>query len=126
MTIRAIQLEGVTTAAPFYSPAILAQGQQILFISGQGPKDYEADIETQIRETFEQIRSIVEAAGGGMGNITMIRAYFLNMARDLAAFRKVRQEFLVEPYPAATAVGVTELAVPGLQVEIEAVAVLDA
>ena len=60
-----------------------------------------------------------------MGNITMIRVYFLNMARDLAAFRKVRQEFLVEPYPAATAVGVTELAVPGLQVEIEAVAVLD-
>ncbi len=92
----------------------------MLFISGQGPKNYEADIEAQIRETFEQIRSIVEAAGGGMGNITMIRAYFLNMARDLAAFRKVRQEFLVEPYPAATAVGVTELAVPGLQVEIEA------
>jgi len=51
--MRAIQPEGVATAAPFYSPAILAQGQQVLFISGQGPRDYEADIETQIRETFE-------------------------------------------------------------------------
>ena len=125
MTIRVIQPEGVTTAAPFYSPAVLAQGQQVLFISGQGPKNYEADIEIQIRETFEQIRSIVEAAGGAMGDITMIRVYFLDMSRDLEAFRKVRQEFLVEPYPAATAVGVTELAVHGLQVEIEAVAVLD-
>jgi len=48
-----------------------------------------------------------------MGDITMIWAYFLDMNRDLEAFRKVRQEFLVEPYPAATAVGVMELAVPG-------------
>lgn len=115
----------VQTAAPGYSPAILAAGGRLLFISGQGPRDMEADVETQIRQTFEQIRELVHAAGGSIRHIVMIRAYFLNMARDLAAFRKVRQEFLVEPFPAATAVGVTELAVPGLQVEIEAVAVLD-
>ena len=53
MTIQAIQPEGVTTAAPFYSPAILAKGQQVLFISGQGPKNYEADIKTQIRDHFQ-------------------------------------------------------------------------
>jgi enamine deaminase RidA (YjgF/YER057c/UK114 family) len=121
----AIQPAGVTTAAPFYSPAVLAEGRRLLFISGQGPRDVNADIETQIRQTFEQIRSIVEAAGGGMGNLVMIRAYFLNMERDLATFRQVRQEFLSTPYPAATAVGVTELAVSGWQVEIEAAAVLD-
>ncbi len=115
----------VQTAAPGYSPAILAEGGKLLFISGQGPRDMEADVETQLRQTFVQIRELVDAAGGSMRHIVMIRAYFLNMARDLAAFRKVRQEFLVEPFPAATAVGVTELAVPGLQVEIEAVAVLD-
>ena len=62
----------------------------MLFISGQGPQDYEADIGTQIRETFEQILSIAEDAGGTMGDITMIRAYFLDMDRDLEAFHKVR------------------------------------
>ena len=124
MTTRAIEPEGVATAATYYSPAILAEGQRLLFISGQGPKDYEADIETQIRQTFENICTIVETAGGTMASITMIRVYFLNMGRDLEVFRKVRQEFLVEPFPAATAVGVTELAVPGLQVEIAAIAVL--
>ena len=61
--MRAIQLEGVATAATFCSPAILAQSQQVLFISGQGPRDYEADIETQIRETFEQILPIPEEPG---------------------------------------------------------------
>jgi hypothetical protein len=34
-----------------------------------------------------------------------------------------RQDFLVEPFPASTAVGVIELAVPNLQIEIDAVAV---
>ncbi len=125
MKSTAIQPTGVTTAASFYSPAVLAAGGRLLFISGQGPRDYEVAIEEQIRQTFEQIQTIVAAAGGSWQNVVMIRAYFLNMARDLAAFRKVRQEFLVEPYPAATAVGVSELAVPGLEVEIEAVAVLD-
>ncbi len=124
MQSKAIQPPGVETAAPYYSPAILAQGGQLLFISGQGPRNYDTDIESQIRETFEQIQAIVEAAGGSMRSIVMIRAYFLDMARDLPVFRKVRQEFLVEPYPAATAVGTSELAVPKLQVEIEAVAVL--
>jgi enamine deaminase RidA (YjgF/YER057c/UK114 family) len=125
MKSEAIQPAGVKTAAPFYSPAIRAEGGRLLFISGQGPTDINADTETQVRQTFEQIRSIVQGAGGDMGNIVMIRAYFLNMERDLLTVRKVRQEFLVEPYPASTAVGVTELAVPGWQVEIEATAVLD-
>jgi enamine deaminase RidA (YjgF/YER057c/UK114 family) len=124
MKSKVIHPVDVQTAAPGYSPAILAAGGKLLFISGQGPRDMEADVETQIRQTFEQIRELVDAAGGSMRHIVMIRAYFLNMARDLAVYRKVRQEFLVEPFPAATAVGVTELAVPGLQVEIEAVAVL--
>ena len=125
MNSKAIQPAGVTTAAPFYSPAVLADGGRLLFVSGQGPKDLQADVETQIRQTFEQIATILQAAGGGIGNVVMIRAYFINLQRDLAAFRQVRQEFLVEPYPAATIVGVTELAVPDLQVEVEAVAMLD-
>jgi enamine deaminase RidA (YjgF/YER057c/UK114 family) len=54
----------------------------------------------------------------------MIRAYFVHLARDLPVLRKVRQDYLSEPYPASTAVGVTELAVPGLEIEIEAIAVV--
>ena len=124
MKIEAIQPETVATAAPFYSPAIRAEGSGLLFISGQGPRDLNADMQTQFRQTFEQIQTLVTAAGGTLANVTMLRAYFLNLARDLETFRKVRQEFLVAPYPASTAVGVTELAVPGLEFEIEAVAVL--
>ncbi len=107
-----------------YTPGILAEGQRLVFISGQGPRDYNADMETQFRQTFERIKVILEQAGGSMRNLVILRAYFVHFSRDLPAYRKVRKEFLVMPYPASTAVGVTELAPPGNQIEIEGVAVL--
>jgi enamine deaminase RidA (YjgF/YER057c/UK114 family) len=101
-----------------------ARRQRLVFISGQGPRDFNADMETQFRQTFERIKLILEQAGGSMKNIVILRAYFVHFSRDLAVYRKVRKEYLVQPYPASTAVGVTELAPPGNQIEIEAVAVL--
>jgi enamine deaminase RidA (YjgF/YER057c/UK114 family) len=121
---KGIYPSNVKAADAFYSPAILAQGRQTLFISGQGPDDYDADMETQIRQTLEKIGILLEEAGGSWGNVVIVRSFFVHLLRDLAAFRKVRQEFYVKPYPASTAVGTPELAIPGLEVEIEAVAVL--
>ena len=46
------------------------------------------------------------------------------MLRDLPLYRKVRKDYLIDPYPASTALGTPELAIPGLELEIEAVAVL--
>src|SRR6516165_6331595 len=42
-----------------YTPGILAEGQRLVFISGQGPRDYNADMETQFRQTFERIKVIL-------------------------------------------------------------------
>ena len=49
---------------------------------------------------------------------------FVHLKRDLPTYRKVRMDYLLKPYPASTALGVTELAIPGLEIEIEAVAIL--
>lgn len=119
-----LQPDGAPAADVGYTPAILAEGRRLLFISGQGPRDYNADMETQFRQTFERIQLILEQAGGTMANLAILRAYFVHFRRDLPVYRKVRKEFLVKPYPASTAVGVTELAPEGNQIEIEAVAVL--
>ncbi len=122
--IQALQPGGAPAAAPGYSPGILASGGRIVVVSGQGPEDLSADMETQVRQTFDRIRLILEAAGGSLRDVVMLRVYFRNLARDLPAYRKVRQEYFSEPFPASTAVGVTELAVEGLDIEIEAVAVV--
>ena len=124
MKLTGLHPEGAPAADVGYTPGILAEGQRLVFISGQGPRDYHADMETQFRQTFERISLILEQAGGTMANIAILRAYFVHFSRDLPVYRKVRKEFLVKPYPASTAVGVTELAPEGNQIEIEAVAVL--
>ena len=116
--------EGAPAAAAGYSPALSAQGQRILLISGQGPKDRSADMETQIRQTMDKLGILLKAAGASFANVVMIRTYWLHLQRDLEIYRKVRRDYLIEPYPASTAVGVTELATPDLELEIEAVAVL--
>jgi len=121
---RALRPKGAPSADSGYSPAILAQGQQMLFISGQGPEDISADMETQIRQTFDRIGLLLEATGATFANVVIIRSFWVHMLRDLEIYRKVRKDYLVEPYPASTAVGTPELAIPGLELEIEAVAVL--
>ena len=122
--LRGIFPESVKAAHPTYSPGILASGSKVLFISGQGPRDYSADPETQVRQTMENICAVLAAAGASWKNVVMVRSYFVNMKRDLPHFRKVRAEFFASPPPASTAVGVTELAIDGLEIEIEAIAII--
>lgn len=121
---QALHPEGAPAADIGYSPAILAEGKKVLMISGQGPKDQKADMETQIRQTLDKIGLLLKAAGGSWANVVMVRHYWLHFNRDLPIFRKIRREYFVEPYPASTGVGVSELAGPDLQLEIEVVAVL--
>ena len=123
MKISAVSVSDVPPADATYSTAILAEADKLLIISGQVPRDMQAGPETQIRQVLEAIEKILAQAGGSFKNVVMLRSYFVDMGRDLPIFRKVRREFLAEPFPASTAVGVTELALANQQVEIEAVAV---
>lgn len=121
---RALHPSGAPAADSGYSPAVVGTGQQMLFISGQGPEDLKADMETQVRQTFDRIGLLLEAAGATFANVVILRSYWVHMLRDLPIYRKVRKDYLVKPYPASTAVGTPELAIPGLELEIEAVALL--
>jgi enamine deaminase RidA (YjgF/YER057c/UK114 family) len=122
--LQALAPAGAPAAAKGYSPGILASGNRVVFVSGQGPADLTADMETQIRQTFDRIGLILQAGGASFRQVAIIRAYFVHLARDLPAYRKVRLDYLTEPFPASTAVGVPELAIAGLDVEIEAIAIV--
>ncbi len=115
---------GAPAAATGYSPGLAVSGGRIVVVSGQGPDDIHADMETQIRQTFQRIGRVLTQGGASFEHVVMLRAYFVHLSRDLPHYRKVRKEFLKQPYPASTTVGTTELAVPGLEVEIEAIAVI--
>jgi enamine deaminase RidA (YjgF/YER057c/UK114 family) len=46
----------------------------------------------------------------------------VELQKNTAAMAKVKDEFIKEPYPASTWIGITELVIPGARAEIKVVA----
>jgi enamine deaminase RidA (YjgF/YER057c/UK114 family) len=64
----------------------------------------------------------LRVAGLGFEHVVDMTSYHVGLRRHLTAFVKVKDEFISEPYPAWTAIGVTELITEGTLVEIRAIA----
>lgn len=100
----------------------------ILFISGQAPISAdgqlvgEGDFETQVRQVFANLQTVLEGAGMGFDAIVKLTVYLTEMGR-LRDYTRIKGEFLTGPQPASTAVGVNALARPEMMVEVEAIAV---
>ena len=116
-----------------FSQAVVASGRRTLYVSGQTAWDSDkrlvggADLEAQATKAFENLKLVVEAAGGGLGNVVSLRIYIVDYRADKAAAvgSVFRSYFSGEDKPAATWVGVASLADPGFLIEVEATAVLD-
>ena len=67
----------------------------------------------------------LEAAGLRLEQIVDLTTYHVDLRKHLAAFLIVKDEFIEEPYPTWTAVGVSELITPGTLLEIRIVAQRD-
>lgn len=80
------------------------------------------DPEAQFATAFEALRDILRAAGADLPDLVEITTYHVDMARHMEAFTRVKDRYITAPYPAWTAIGVSELAVPGGLMEIRAVA----
>ncbi len=113
-----------------YSEAVATEGGRTIWLAGQTAitdptgKDIKGDAEAQARTAFAQIDEVLKRAGGSLKNIVNLTVYLTDV-RNGAAFQKVRAEMFPDKnYPASAQVTVTALAVPGMLVEIQAVAVI--
>ena len=77
----------------------------------------------QARLAFEGVKRVLAAAGANLADVVELTTFHTDLRGEMAAFAQVKDEFFPDNYPAWTAVGVTQLAVEGLLVEIRAVAV---
>lgn len=105
------------------SPGVESNG--LLFLTGMtGHREQGAssDAETQIREAFGKIESVLTEAGLKMSDLVEMTTYHVGMAEHIETFRRVRDEFVVEPYPAWTAIEVIGLIDEGTIVEIRVIA----
>lgn len=80
-------------------------------------------IEAQARLTFENLRRAVQAAGGGMQDVTQVLIHMTDVA-DMPAIDNVYREFFEAPYPNRSSAAVAALVVPGMKIEIVAYAAL--
>lgn len=102
----------------------------MLYIAGQVALDEElrivgpGDAEAQARQTWRNIKTVVEAAGGKVSDVVRVTTYVADLA-DVEAIHRVRREFFPEgDFPAATVVQAAKLGLPGLLLETEAFAII--
>lgn len=116
--------EGIYQSMKF-SQAVKAGN--FVFVSGQVGVDvtFKAaeGIENQTRLAFQNLKRVLEKSGATLGDIVELVTYHRSM-KELKGFAKVKNEFIAEDFPAWTAVGVTELVMPELLVEIRATALI--
>jgi len=115
---------------PFgYAHAI--QIDNTIYISGQIPLDEEMNVvgknsmAAQTEQVYENLKKVIEDAGGTMRNIVMLNIYCTDLEAYDKETRHLRKKYFGDYYPATTAVEVKRLYRREYMIEVEAVAVLD-
>jgi 2-iminobutanoate/2-iminopropanoate deaminase len=107
-----------------YSAAI--ESGDTLYISGQIPLDgatgklVEGDISAQAKQSMENLKALLEAAGLSFGHVVKTTIFLTSMG-DFAAVNEVYKAYVSEPHPARSTIAVAALPM-GAKVEIEMVA----
>jgi enamine deaminase RidA (YjgF/YER057c/UK114 family) len=81
------------------------------------------DPELQFLAAWENLRIVLDAGGCGFEDVVDMTTYHLDMQRYMPLFRSVKDRVFPRNTCAWTCIGVSELARPGLLVEIKCVAV---
>jgi 2-iminobutanoate/2-iminopropanoate deaminase len=97
-----------------------------VFVSGQIPLDaatgklVEGDISAQARQSLENVKAILDAAGLTFADVVKTTIFLTSMG-DFAAVNEVYKTYVGEPYPARSTIAVAALPM-GAKVEIEMIA----
>lgn len=105
--------------------ASAVKSSDLLLCSGQigtGTDGIPDSAEEEFQNAWKAVGRVLKEAGLTFDDILEYTSYHVNMHDHLGKFMKVRDEFLSEPWPAWTAIGITELAIPGARVEIRVTA----
>jgi enamine deaminase RidA (YjgF/YER057c/UK114 family) len=129
MSRKTIQPNSLNDPRPRYSQGILTEGGKVLFIAGQTASDKDGnvvgkgDIKAQTRQVFQNIKSVLEAAGGSFDNVVMTTTYITDR-KYREGYNEVRRDIYQQDPPTSTLVIVSGLANPDYLIEIASIAVL--
>lgn len=113
-----------------FEPYALSQGFRVgdlVIVSGQAALDEQGrivgagDFDAQAEQTFRNLSRVLEAGGSSLERIVKVTIFLTDMA-NFPKIVELRKRWFSPPYPADTIVEVSSLALPELEIEIEAIA----
>jgi enamine deaminase RidA (YjgF/YER057c/UK114 family) len=108
-----------------YAPAVKVG--DMLFCAGQVGRTSDLQViedpEQQFISAWENLAQVLEAGGCTFEDVVDMTTYHVDMSQHMAVFREVKNRMFPKGHCAWTCIGVSELAHPGLLVEIKCVAV---
>lgn len=124
------EIRQVATDPDPYAPYRISQAIRfgdLVFVSGQAAIDENGlvgvgDFDAQADQAFRNLQAVLKAAGSGLDRVLKVTIFLTDMAANFPKIVDLRGRWFSEPYPADTIVEVTSLALPELEIEIEAVA----
>ena len=106
---------------------------KMIFLAGVGAEDengkggdilYKGDFAAQCKYAYDKIRRALEKHGAGFGDVVKVVSYVTDM-RYQADYGKCRSEaFGTAPPPAHTLLNITQLAWPGMMLEVDVTAMV--
>lgn len=104
-----------------YTPVVVCEG--LIFVCGQIGRTpanelLADDIEVQARQTFENLRNCLAAAGATLADVIKVNAYLRDWS-DFQRFNDVYREYFTEPFPVRTTV---PSPFPVIRLEVDCVA----
>ena len=113
-----------------YSHVVSVEPRRLIFVSGQLARDKEGrvvgvgDMRAQLRQTLENVRAALEAAGASLSDLVRTNTYVTDID-EYFRHTDVRMEYYSHAMPTSTTVEVRRLAQPELMIEIDAIAAVE-
>lgn len=113
----------------------------LLFLSGLGPRQkgtdqipgveldsagkvVSHDIEAQCHSVFQNVRTVLEAAGSSWDRLVDVTVFLTHMKQDFAIYNRVYAEYFSDNQPCRTTVEIRSLPTP-IAIELKCIATID-
>ena len=113
----------------------------LLFLSGLGPRQKNSDqipgveldsegnitshdIEAQCHSVFQNVRTVLEAAGSSWERIVDVTVFLTHMNQDFATYNRIYAEYFADNQPCRTTVEIRSLPTP-IAIELKCIATID-
>ena len=113
-----------------YSPAVVTEGGRVVWMAGQTAavdgdgKDISGNFEAQARRVFALMDQTLRRAGGTLADLVTMTV-FIKDPRHGDRFVEIRREmFSAGRFPGSALITVSNFARPGIELEIQAIAVI--